>query len=236
LFSLALLGHFQGTQDATEEVVEVMGNAASQLAHGFHFLRLAQGFFDLAHALLFGDARADVVGEQVTTLDVLPGVAQGVVADLVVARGVGRAQGDDVGERLAGQHARPYRLQPLDDVGLVGNELWDIVAHLWHEAAQALEGLLRGAVDRQQTKVAISREHVGLTVVDQFAQQPAVGLGLVDTFLQLLGGRRRFVRHHRGDPACGSPNYSCSFSGLPSERADDAPQGFHGPFGGLVPG
>ena len=84
LFILALNGAFQGSQDAGQEIVEVVGNTPGQLTDRFHLLRLDQGSFNLAQALLFVDALGDVVGEQVATLNHQAVITQRVVADFVV--------------------------------------------------------------------------------------------------------------------------------------------------------
>ncbi|MNR13508.1 hypothetical protein D3C85_1299170 [compost metagenome] len=44
----AFADHFQAAADAGQQVVEVVGHTAGQLADGFHFLRLAQVMFFLA--------------------------------------------------------------------------------------------------------------------------------------------------------------------------------------------
>ncbi|MNN88774.1 hypothetical protein D3C81_2065000 [compost metagenome] len=65
----ALLDQLVGAENAAQQVVEVMGNAAAELADGFHLLGLAQGLLGLPQTLLVGYPFADVVGEQIRPLN-----------------------------------------------------------------------------------------------------------------------------------------------------------------------
>ncbi|MNC37579.1 hypothetical protein D3C75_861480 [compost metagenome] len=103
-------------------------------------------------------------------------IVQRVVANLVMARGVRRAEGDGVDEGFAGQHAWPHRCQAAHDVRLVEQELRHVIADLRHEATVMLEGFPGHAVDRYQPHAAVGSKHVGQAVVEQFAQQLDMGL------------------------------------------------------------
>ena len=92
LLAQALLCKLQRAKQATQQVVEVVGDAAGQLADRLHFLRLAQGLFGLAQAFLLGHALGDVIGEQVSALDLLLRIEQWVIADFVMAGGIGGAE------------------------------------------------------------------------------------------------------------------------------------------------
>ncbi|HEY2624173.1 MAG TPA: hypothetical protein VGI53_12065 [Dyella sp.] len=57
-------GHFQGAHNALQAIVEVMGNAASELAYGFDLLTVVDFFVRFAQALLQRSAAGDVTQDQ----------------------------------------------------------------------------------------------------------------------------------------------------------------------------
>ena len=59
--------------DAGQEIVEIMRQAAGELADGLHLLRLPQRLLGLAQPLLRAQAVADVVGELVGADPLSPG-------------------------------------------------------------------------------------------------------------------------------------------------------------------
>ncbi|MNN96428.1 hypothetical protein D3C81_2154130 [compost metagenome] len=53
-----------GAKQAAQQIVEVVGDAATELAYGFHLLCLAQCFFGLGQAFLLLYPVTDVISEQ----------------------------------------------------------------------------------------------------------------------------------------------------------------------------
>ena len=110
------LDHRQAAQDDHEEVVEVVGDAAGQLADGFDFLGLTQLAFGFGQPGLIADAVGDVVDELERADNRAAAIAQRVELHLVgptVPGGI--AELLDEREFLAGQRPRPNGLH----VGLV---------------------------------------------------------------------------------------------------------------------
>ncbi|MNE45420.1 hypothetical protein D3C80_1397040 [compost metagenome] len=144
-----------------------------------------------------------------------------------MTQGLRWPQGDGIDECFAGQQARPYRGQPAHDVRLVGKELRNVVADLWHKTAQTLEGFAGSAVDCHQAHLSVGRKHVGQAAVDQLTEQFVVGLRDVlalgqqgfqfrDACLQLVvGGLSDWL--HAVDPLNGSHNYSRATIPQPSK-------------------
>ncbi len=129
------LQQFQRADDAGEEIVEVVRDAAGELADGFHLLRLAQGFFGV---LAFGDGLGHARFQRfVHALHGLIGpLARGDILkqhrDLAPAgrldperREFEIASGGDEFALEADRHARPqHRAVELGPaVGLVGHHL-----------------------------------------------------------------------------------------------------------------
>jgi hypothetical protein len=63
------LQQIQRSHDSGQQIVEVVRDAAGQLAHRFHLLRLLQGFFGRPQPVGRGLLRGDVAGHRI---DVIP--------------------------------------------------------------------------------------------------------------------------------------------------------------------
>ena len=111
LYPHLALGEFQPADDDRQHIVEVMGDAASQLAHGIHFLHLPQmlfGRFALGRFLLqpfigfgqFGGARADGGVEPVGALALRFGETARIapVGQRIVGEPGGKEDADEQGK------------------------------------------------------------------------------------------------------------------------------------------
>jgi len=95
---MAALHQVEAADDAGQQVVEVVGDAAGQLADGFHLLRLAQGFFGAA---ALGDLGGHPRFKRLVELaQAVLADAQGIF-DMATGADVGAGAGD-IGERSAG--------------------------------------------------------------------------------------------------------------------------------------
>ncbi len=95
---MAALHQVEAADDAGQQVVEVVGNAAGQLADRFHLLRLAQGFFGAA---ALGDLGGHPRFKRLVELaQAVLADAQGIF-DMPAGADVGAGAGD-IGERSAG--------------------------------------------------------------------------------------------------------------------------------------
>ena len=106
------LEQLQAAREHREQVVEVVRDAAGQLAERFHLLRLPQRRLGLPQPLLIAQALGHVVDELVGADAVAVAIAQRVVAHLVgapIARRI--AELVDRRELLAGQRPAPHRLR-----------------------------------------------------------------------------------------------------------------------------
>lgn len=145
----AAVHQFQRAGDAGEQVVEVVGQAAGELANGFHFLRLAQFFFGLhEQGGAFGDTlfQGFVEGAQFSL-----GVAQGFVGDGAFQQ-VGGLAGEDV-EQAQVAFGRLVRRAP------VGGD---------HAEQAPVAGQQRGGLGRADASVAEGLQVVGAGDVGPF--------------------------------------------------------------------
>ena len=104
------LEQLQAAGEHREQVVEVVRDAAGQLAERFHLLRLAQRRFGLAQPLLIAQALGHVVDELIGADAIAVAIPQRVEPHLVgapVARRI--AELLDRGELFAGQRPAPHR-------------------------------------------------------------------------------------------------------------------------------
>ena len=62
----ARLEQFQRAGDAGQQVIEVVGDTARQLADSLHLLRLTQSFFGLGQTLLLAPPLADIIRKQLS--------------------------------------------------------------------------------------------------------------------------------------------------------------------------
>ena len=147
---------FGGAGDHGQHVVEVVRDAAGQLADGVQFLRLLQ--------LAFGFARGgDVVVDQRRAADGARGVAQRAAADHEMQRraAVGGADDDFLFvERFAAQRPRRrqlFRRQRRDAVGVIDGarapQLLD------RHARPVAQHLLCGRVGEQDVSLGVDDEH-----------------------------------------------------------------------------
>ena len=102
------LEQLQTAGEHGEQIVEVVRDAAGQLAERLHLLRLAQRRFGLAQPLLIAQALGDVIDELVGADAPAIAIPQRVETHLVgapIARGI--AELGDRGELLASEGAAP---------------------------------------------------------------------------------------------------------------------------------
>jgi hypothetical protein len=112
------LQQIQRTDDACQEVVEVVGDAAGQLPHRFHLLRLQQGLLGGPQPLGRGLLRGDVAGDGIVVVLVgYPGPRQPAIRPILVAEAAFEFDGGLAGAELfdlrAGNPAIIGMLQPF---------------------------------------------------------------------------------------------------------------------------
>ena len=122
------LEHVQAADDRHQQVVEVVSDAAGELAHGVHLLTLAQGILRLGQGSVpfqpLGHVIDELIGADLTALR----VTQDVELHFVVAASpVGIAKGVDLGERFPAKSAAPNSFYALagDAAGPRGVRAWN---------------------------------------------------------------------------------------------------------------
>ncbi len=152
------LEQLQAAREHRQQVVEVVRDAAGQLAERFHLLRLAQRRLGVPQPLLIAQALGDVVDELVGADAVAVAIPQRVETHLVgapVARRI--AELFDRRELLAGQRPAPHRLHGALMVGLRRQQVEHVVADPRTNAEDALELVGRRVVDGQPSIVEVRR-------------------------------------------------------------------------------
>ena len=194
--------HFERARDPGEQIVEVVREAAGELPHCLHLLRLAQPVLGVAQPRLLAQPVADVIGELIgTDLPALL-VAQDARAKLVLAGRSRRiAELDDLGELLAGEHARPAVADRDEALGLVDEQIEQTVADLRRDAEQPLELACRRAVDRQPAIAGVEHMHERIGALDDVGEQLALRQRLGDARLErrVEPDQREFGAAARGD-------------------------------------
>ncbi|MCY1426898.1 hypothetical protein D9M71_427270 [compost metagenome] len=132
-----------------------MGDAAGELADRFHFLRLAQGLFGVAQALLLADPLADVVGEQVGTDQLPVGIMQRAETQFVMATLVTLAKLGYVDEGLTFERPCPEQQAAGAVFGMLGHQFRQAVADTRCQAENLPELVAGSAVDCQPAHVQI---------------------------------------------------------------------------------
>ena len=146
----------QVAADGHQQVVEVVSNAAGQLADGLHLLRLAQRLLGGGQLRLGAKARADVLGVMESADNLAGRIAQRRVPDLPVRAVQGRiAELLHHAEHLAGQGAGH---EAADDRRLFGQEqVREHVADLHAIAVDAEKLVAVGRVEGDQPEVLVER-------------------------------------------------------------------------------
>ncbi|MND64448.1 hypothetical protein D3C80_557850 [compost metagenome] len=155
-----------GAQDAAQQIIEVVGNAATELAYGLHLLCLAQRRFGLGQAFLLLHSLTDVIGEQKRALYLALGVAQGVEAQLIMTHRGGLAEGADLDELLACQGALPHRQNRRLAGGAILEQPGQVFADFGCPPVQQVEVMPGLAIDRQPAQVLVDHMHIDHTVID----------------------------------------------------------------------
>ena len=141
------LEQLQTAREYGEQIVEVVRDAARQLAERFHLLRLTQRRFRLPQPLLIAQPLGHVIDELVGPDAVAVAIPQRVETHLVrapVSRWI--AELLDGGELFAGERSAPHGLDGALMVGLRRQQIEHAVAGFRTNAEDALE-LLRGRAD-----------------------------------------------------------------------------------------
>jgi len=180
LLAQALLHQLLGIDDAAEQVVEVMGDATAELAHGLHFLRLAQRLLGLGQAPLLLNPVSDVVGKQISALHAAVMLTQGVETQFIVAW----PEPADLGEPLPRQRPAPHRHDQVMVRRVAGQHRWQVFADFGCVAIQGVEVMFGLAVDCQPAQLGIDHMHVEQAVLDQFGKPAAFGQGCADPLFE----------------------------------------------------
>ncbi len=202
------LQQLQRSHDAGEQVVEVVGDAAGQLADRLHLLRLPQRFLRLAQPRLFAQALGDVVDELVGAGDPALGVAQRIEAHLVEpADAAGIAELRDLDELRAGERFCPDGADGVAMIRQMVEQLQHVVADLRHDAVEPVKLAGGRSVDRQPAEVGADHLHEGIGAFDDVGEELAFGERghharfqcLVETLQFLLGAFARgdVLEQHR---------------------------------------
>ena len=161
----ARVQQLQASGNAGQEIVEIVGEAAGELAYGFHLLALAKGLLD---ALTLGQGGGDALFQR------LVGIPQRSFGALLLGDVV--AFGENAGngavaldDRLVHQIEDPLlqrraRLALDVHAHLAAHEGLSGAEHLVEQIEKALAGDLRkGFVDRQSRQIAVADElQIGL--------------------------------------------------------------------------
>ena len=187
-----------------------MRDAARELAHCLHLLRLPQGLLRLLQPGLFAQPLRHVRDELIGADGSAPSVAQRAEPHLVIAAVERRvAKFVHLDELLAGERARPDRLHRLSVGGPILEHFEHAVARLGRAHAKNARELGRcGVIDRKPRVVAVSDLDEDVGPVDDIGEHAALGeclghaalqrlIQLAQSFLGLPA--RRDIVEHDGD-------------------------------------
>jgi hypothetical protein len=186
--------HLEGAGHPGQKVVEIVRQAAGELAHRLHLLRLAQRLFRFLQPCLFRQSRGHVVDELIGP-DLLPAlVAQDAEAHFIIAAvGLARAEPGDLGELFPRHGAGPQGAHGGKVFGLVRQRLKHVRAHHGLDAKDAFELRGGGSVDGDPAIVHVGDLNEGAGPIDDISQQLALRQGLAHPTLK--GLVKRLQRH-----------------------------------------
>jgi hypothetical protein len=179
----------QGAQDGGQQIVEIVRHAARELAHGLQLLSLDERLLGLGQGPLVLEPLGDVRGE-LERPDPLAGVVgQASELDLVVRPYAGGVPpGFDDREFLSGDRARPDGAHGRLVLGLVGQEVEDVVSDLGPATVESLAFFNVRSVDGEEAIVGVQGHDQYVGPFDQAGQEVALTGAQLRQGLKLVAG------------------------------------------------